>query len=184
MCTTNWPLLSPTPKGSFPFYTCTIQTKSSSKKLFPVLHLHYNWPGLSPAPKSSFPYCIWTTNCPLLNPAPKSSFTHYICTTNWPGLTPAPQLMKRQVSKMSASYETSSKSEAPSLQNERFVQDFLQKTSSKSDGGKSPKRALRTRLPPKVKRQVSKTSASCTTSFKSEAPSLQNECFVQDSLQK
>ena len=34
----------------------------------------------------------------------------------------------------------------------RFVRDFLQKCS-----GKSPKRAFRTRFPPKVKRQVSKT---------------------------
>ena len=45
-----------------------------------------------------------------------------------------------------------------SLQNERFVRDFLQK---------SPKRAFRTRLPPKLTCQ-----------------SLQNEHFVRDFLQK
>ena len=42
-----------------------------------------------------------------LSPAPKSSLPHYICSTNWPGLT------------------GSSKSAAPSLQNQRFVRDFL-----------------------------------------------------------
>ena len=109
ICTTNWPLLSPAPKSSFPFYMCTT-----------------NWPGLSPAPKSSFPYYICTTTWPLLSPAPKSSFPHYMRTTKWPGLSPAPQV-KRQVSKINVSYETSSKSEALSLQNERFVRDFLQK---------------------------------------------------------
>ena len=51
-----------------------------------------------------------------------------------------------------SSYETSSKSHTSSLQNERFVRDFLQKSHVKS-----PKCALRTRLPPKVTCQVSKT---------------------------
>ena len=37
-----------------------------------------------------------------------------------------------------------------------------------------------TRLPPKVKRRVSKTSVSYETSSKNEAPSLQNERFVRD----
>ena len=64
--------------------------------------------------------------------------------------------------KTSASYETSSKSHASSLQNERFVRDFLQKSHVKS-----PKRAFRARLPQKVTRQVSKTSVSCETSSKS-----------------
>ena len=50
-----------------------------------------------------------------------------------------------------------------SLQNERFAQDFLEKSHVKS-----PKRAFRRRLPPKVTRQVSK--------------SLQNERFVRDFL--
>ena len=68
----------------------------------------------------------------------------------------------RQVSKTSASYETSSKSHTSSLQNERFVRDFLQKSRVKS-----PKRAFRTRLPPKLTCQ-----------------SLQNEDFVRDFLQK
>ena len=49
-----------------------------------------------------------------------------------------------------------------SLQNKRFVRDFLQKSRVKS-----PKRAFRTRLPPKLTRQ-----------------SLQNEHFVRDFLQK
>ena len=47
--------------------------------------------------------------------------------------------------KTSVSYETSSKSHASSLKNERFVRESLQKSHVKS-----PKRALRTRLPPKV----------------------------------
>ena len=68
----------------------------------------------------------------------------------------------RQVSKTSASCETSSKSHTSSLQNERFVRDFLQKSRVKS-----PKRAFRTRLPPKLTCQ-----------------SLQNEDFVRDFLQK
>ena len=50
--------------------------------------------------------------------------------------------------KTSVSYETSSKSHASSLKNERFVGDFLQKSHVKS-----PKRAFRTRLPPKVQRK-------------------------------
>ena len=44
----------------------------------------------------------------------------------------------RQVSKTSISYETSSKSHTSSLQNERFVRDFLKKSHVKS-----PKRAFR-----------------------------------------
>ena len=64
--------------------------------------------------------------------------------------------------KTSVSFETFSKSHASSLQNERFVRDFLQKSHVKS-----PKRAFRTRLPPKLTCQ-----------------SLQNEHFVGDFLQK
>ena len=88
-----------------------------------------------------------------------------------------------------SSYETSSKSHTSILQNERFVRDFLQKSHVKS-----PKRAFRTRLPPKVTCQVSKTSMSKTsvsydTSSKSHVSSLQNEHvqnerFVRDFLQK
>ena len=63
--------------------------------------------------------------------------------------------------KTSVSYETSSKSHAPSLKNERFVRDFLQKLHVKS-----PKRAFRTRLPPKVTCQVPKTSVLYETSSK------------------
>ena len=48
---------------------------------------------------------------------------------------------------------------------------------------KSPKRAFRTRLPPKVTCQVSKTSVSYETSSKSHVSSLQNERFVRDFLQ-
>ena len=68
----------------------------------------------------------------------------------------------RQVSKTSASYETSSKSHTSSLQNERFVREILQKARVKS-----PKRAFRTRNPPKLTCQ-----------------SLQNKDFVRDFLQK
>ena len=59
-----------------------------------------------------------------------------------------PPKVTRQVSKTSISYETSCKSHTSSLQNERFVRDFLQKSHVKA-----PKRAFRTRLPPKVKRK-------------------------------
>ena len=60
-----------------------------------------------------------------------------------------------------------------------FVRDFLQKSHVKS-----PKRAFRTRFPPKVTCQVSQTSVSYETSSKSHASSLQNERFVRDFLQK
>ena len=70
------------------------------------------------------------------------------------------------------------KSRFQAAQDERFVRDFLQKSRVKS-----PKRALRTRLPPKVTRQVSKTSVSYETSSKSHVSSLQNERFVRDFLQ-
>ena len=76
--------------------------------------------------------------------------------------TRLPPKVTRQVSQTSVSYETSSKSHMSSLPNERFVRDFLQKSRVKS-----PKRAFRTRLPPKVTCQ-----------------SLQNEHFVRDFLQK
>ena len=71
-----------------------------------------------------------------------------------------------------SSYETSSKSHAARLQDERFVRDFLQKSRVKSQ-----KRAFRSRLPPKFTRQVSKTSVSYETSSKSH-----NERFVRDFL--
>ena len=74
--------------------------------------------------------------------------------------TRLPPKVTRQVSKTSVSYETSSKSHTSSLQNERFVRDFLQKSHVKS-----PKRAFRTRLPQKLTCQ-----------------SLQNERFVRDFL--
>ena len=48
--------------------------------------------------------------------------------------------------------------------------------------GHSARRACRTRLPPKVTRQVSKTSVSYETSSKSHTSSLQNERFVRDFL--
>ena len=100
------------------------------------------------------------------------------------------------------------------LQNERFVQDFLQKSRVKSTKRRShtrilpkftrqvsklacfardflkssrlrsAKRAYRTRLPPKVMRQVSKTSVSHETSSKIRSSSLQNERFARDFLKK
>ena len=83
----------------------------------------------------------------------------------------------RTVSKTSVSYETSSKSRASSLEDERFVRDFLHKSCVKS-----PKQAFRTRPPPKVTRQVSKTSVSYETSSKTHTSSLHNERFVRDFL--
>ena len=77
--------------------------------------------------------------------------------------------------KTSVSYETSSKTHASSLKNERFVRDFLQKSHVKS-----PKRAFRTRLPPKVTCQAPKTSVSYETSSKLTCQSLQNERFARD----
>ena len=60
----------------------------------------------------------------------------------------------------SVSYEASSTRHASRLQDERFIRDFLHKSRVKS-----PKRAFRTRLPPKLTCQ-----------------SLQNERFVRDFL--
>ena len=62
---------------------------------------------------------------------------------------------------------------------ERFARDFL-----KYSHLKSAKQAFRTRLLPKVRRQVCKTSVSYETSSKSHASSLQSERFVRDFLQK
>ena len=72
--------------------------------------------------------------------------------------------------KTSFSYETSSKSHASSLKNERFVRDFLQKSHVKS-----PKRAFRTRLPPKVTCQVPKTSVVYETSSKTHKTNVSHE---------
>ena len=76
-----------------------------------------------------------------------------------------------------SSYETSSKRHTSSLQNELFVRDLLQKSHVKS-----PRRAFRTRLPPKITCQVSQTSVSYETFSKSHVSSLQNERFVRDFL--
>ena len=54
--------------------------------------------------------------------------------------------------------ETSCKTLTSSTQNERFARDFLRNSDIKS-----PKRAFRTRLTPRVTRQVSKSSISCET---------------------
>ena len=74
--------------------------------------------------------------------------------------------------KTSVSSKTSSKSHTSSLQNERFVRDFLQKSHVKS-----PKRVLRTRLPQKVTRQVSKTSVSYETSSKTHMSKSAKRAF-------
>ena len=76
--------------------------------------------------------------------------------------TRLPQKVTRQVCKTSVSYGTSSKSHTSSLQNERFVRDFLKKSHVKS-----AKRAFRTRHPQKLTCQ-----------------SLQNKRFARDFLQK
>ena len=104
---------------------------------------------------------------------------HFARKCNADKVLPGMSLSDVAVSKTSVSYETSSKSHASSLQNERFVRDFLQKSHVKS-----PKRAFRTRLPPKVTRQVSKTTVSYETSSKTHTSSLQNERFVRDFLPK
>ena len=74
--------------------------------------------------------------------------------------------------KTSVPYETSSKSHASSPKNERFVRDFLQKSHVKS-----PKRAFRTRLPPKVTCQVPKTSVSYETSSKTHISKSEKRTF-------
>ena len=86
--------------------------------------------------------------------------------------TRCPPKVTRTVSKTSVSYETSSKSHTSSLQNKRFVRDFLQKSHVKS-----AKRALRTRLPQKVTRQVSKTSVSYETSSKTHMSKSAKRAF-------
>ena len=78
-----------------------------------------------------------------------------------------------------SSNETSSKSHASSLKNERFVRDFLQKSHVKS-----PKRAFRTRLPPKVTCQVPKTSVSYEISSNSHVKVCKTIVFARDFLQK
>ena len=78
--------------------------------------------------------------------------------------TRLPPKVTRQVSKTSVSYETSSKSHMSSLQNERFVRDFLQKSCAKS-----PKRAFRSRLPPRLTCQSLQNEISYETSSKSQA---------------
>ena len=169
-------------------------------------------PLLRPAPQCCFPYYICTTNWPLPSPAPKSTIPYYIFTTNWPRLrSEAPSLQierfvrdflqksRVKASKASVLREMSSKSKAPSLQNERFLQDFTSKSHASSlqnerfVAPKSPNQAFRTRLPPKVKRQVFKTSVSSKShaskspkrAFRTRLrakvthPSLQNERFVR-----
>ena len=110
--------------------------------------------------------------------------------------TRLPPKVTRQVSKTSVSYETSSKSHTSSLQNERFVRDFPKSHASSLKNDRfvrdflqkshveSPKRAFRTRPPPKVTLRGCKTSVSYETSSKSHASSLKNERFVRDLLQK
>ena len=79
-----------------------------------------------------------------------------------------PQTLTLEVRKASVSHETSSKSHTPSLQNERFVRDFL-----KNSHVKVCKQAFRTRLPPKVKREAPsehKHQAALPSSFAIPAP--------------
>ena len=95
-----------------------------------------------------------------------------------------------------SSYETSSKSHAARLQDERFVRDFLQKSRVKSQQRafrtrlppkvtrQVPKRAFRARLPPKVTCQVPKTSVFSRLPQKLTCQSLQNERSARGFLQK
>ena len=66
----------------------------------------------------------------------------------------------------------SCRTHASRLQDERFVRDFLQKSHVKS-----PKRAFLTRLPPKVTRQVSKTSVSYETCSKTHMSKSAKQAF-------
>ena len=90
-----------------------------------------------------------------------------------------PPKVTRQVSKTSVSYETPSNSHAPSLQNDRFVRDFLQKSHVKS-----PKRAFRTRLFQKSHVMAPKRAFCTRLPQKLTCQSLQNERFVRDFLPK
>ena len=89
-----------------------------------------------------------------------------------------PRKLKIRTSKKSVLLETSSKTEAPDFQNERFVRDFLENWRSGA-----PKRAFCARLPRKLKIRTSKTSVLCETSSKTEDPDFQNERFVRDFLE-
>ena len=93
--------------------------------------------------------------------------------------TRRPPKVMRTVSKTSVSYETSSKSHASSLQDKRFVRDFLQKSRVMS-----PKQAFHTRLPPKVTRQSPKRAFRTRLTQKLTCQSLQNERFVRDFIQQ
>ena len=77
-----------------------------------------------------------------------------------------------KVTRQDISHETSSKIHSSSLQNERFVRDFL-----KNSRFESAKQAFRTRLPPKVTRQVSKTSVSYETSSNSHMSKSPKRAF-------
>ena len=75
--------------------------------------------------------------------------------------------------------ETSFKNATLKLQNEAFLQDFLQKCNFEA-----PKRSISARLPSKLKLWRSKTKHFCETSFKIEAVKLKNKAFLRDFLQK
>ena len=83
--TTNWPLLSPAPKSSFPYilhlYYKLATSESISERLFPVLHLHYKLATSHSSSERLFPALPFYNK--LASPAPKRSFPHCICTTSW-----------------------------------------------------------------------------------------------------
>ena len=104
-----------------------------------------------------------------------------------------PLKLKIRSSKTSVLCETSSKTEDPELQNERFVRDFFEKlkirssktsilceTSSKTQDSGLPKRAFCARHLRKLKIRSSKTSVLRETSSKIGDPELQNERCVRD----
>ena len=79
-----------------------------------------------------------------------------------------------------------SRTHASSLQNERFIRDFLafaRDFLQKSDV-KSPEQTLRARVFSKLMRQVSKTSVLYEGTSKIDTSSLQNERLVRDFLHK
>ena len=108
------------------------------------------WPVCSPSVVRERAFRSWTQTWPDCSANVVRERAFWSWTQQWPVCTTCSTHVVRERAFRSwtqkrpvcstnvvGSYETSSRSEAPSLQNERFVRDFLQKW-----GAKSPKRAL------------------------------------------
>ena len=92
----------------------------------------------------------------------------------WSFRTRLPPNLTEQASKTSFSCEASSKFHRTSFQNERFARCFRQFPQKKL-----PKWSFRTRLPPNLTEQASKTSFSCDASDNFHRKSYQNDRFVR-----